>query len=307
VIDNKSPEYPEYPCADCGTLDTGRAGHFDGCAKKSPAPPRETTGKNFRILDGAAMPPDVDISDTQWALVEYDGDQMVRIVGVDGGEPEDQTLVRDWNWVAVEMNALARQLRASEDARRKAEELKDSYKAERDEYAKSATALRAQLATVTAERDALHGKLLVANAGWDSSQNSLVLAQTARARAEAALATVTTALTKHAVIQVSGVNGDHEWCQVCNRYSTSWRPAREEPRRVTHAADCALAAAPRAGETSEETPTLAEAWNDGAEYVLENIVQHDMSTREVDAVYRANPYAAQFTAAPPPSTTGDDE
>jgi hypothetical protein len=42
VIDNKSPEYPEYPCADCGTLDTGRAGHFDGCAKNCPAPPRET-------------------------------------------------------------------------------------------------------------------------------------------------------------------------------------------------------------------------------------------------------------------------
>lgn len=40
------------------------------------------------------------------ALVEYDDEEPVRIVGRDGGEPEDQSLVRDWNWVADEMNKL---------------------------------------------------------------------------------------------------------------------------------------------------------------------------------------------------------
>lgn len=29
-----------------------------------------------------------------------------RVVGTDGGEPEDQLLVRDWSWVAVELNKL---------------------------------------------------------------------------------------------------------------------------------------------------------------------------------------------------------
>jgi hypothetical protein len=119
----------------------------------SPAPPRETTGKNFRILDGAAMPPDVDISDTQWALVEYDGDQMVRIVGVDGGEPEDQTLVRDWNWVAVEMNALARQLRASEDARRKAEARAERWATHAVDVERERDTARAELEAVRRERD----------------------------------------------------------------------------------------------------------------------------------------------------------
>lgn len=30
-----------------------------------------------------------------------------RILGTDGGEPEDNTLGRDWSWVAVELNKLA--------------------------------------------------------------------------------------------------------------------------------------------------------------------------------------------------------
>jgi hypothetical protein len=159
TVDNK------YPCPDCGTLDTGRAGHFDECAKNTPAPPRETTDARCPRCDrecGRVL---------AWRMDRFPTQGEVR-------DCEAHTV--DWRARAL----------ASEDARRKAEELKDSYKAERDEYAKSATALRAQLATVTAERDALHGKLLVANAGWDSSQNSLVLAQTARARAEAALATM---------------------------------------------------------------------------------------------------------------------
>lgn len=29
-----------------------------------------------------------------------------RLLGADGGEPEDQTLGRDWNWVVSALNAL---------------------------------------------------------------------------------------------------------------------------------------------------------------------------------------------------------
>lgn len=41
-------------------------------------------------------------------LVEFDvsGDP-IRLVAVDGGEPEDQTLCRDLSWVVEELNALA--------------------------------------------------------------------------------------------------------------------------------------------------------------------------------------------------------
>lgn len=40
-----------------------------------------------------------------------------RIVGGDGGEPEDQTLLRDWKWVPVELNALAAKLSSLERQR----------------------------------------------------------------------------------------------------------------------------------------------------------------------------------------------
>lgn len=40
------------------------------------------------------------------ALVEFDGETPIRIVGWDGGEPEDQTLTRDWDWVGKEMDSL---------------------------------------------------------------------------------------------------------------------------------------------------------------------------------------------------------
>ncbi|MHA1169375.1 MAG: hypothetical protein ACTSRU_16230 [Candidatus Hodarchaeales archaeon] len=43
-----------------------------------------------------------------WAIVEFDDDDNpLRIVGEDGGEPEDQKLVRDWKWVEEELNLLA--------------------------------------------------------------------------------------------------------------------------------------------------------------------------------------------------------
>lgn len=36
--------------------------------------------------------------------------QTNTIVGNDGGEPEDQLLLRDWRWVVVLLNELAREL-----------------------------------------------------------------------------------------------------------------------------------------------------------------------------------------------------
>lgn len=42
----------------------------------------------------------------------YDTERGV-CVGTDGGEPEDQTFVRDWRWVAVELNRLARETAAT--------------------------------------------------------------------------------------------------------------------------------------------------------------------------------------------------
>jgi DNA repair exonuclease SbcCD ATPase subunit len=194
----------------------------------SPAPPRETEddGNNAEA-------------------VRHELRRVERWLRQVQAQLDDARRARDCAKAALAEIAAA--LAASEDARRKAEELKDSYKAERDEYAKSATALRAQLATVTAERDALHGKLLVANAGWDSSQNSLVLAQTARARAEAALATVREAV--RAIVD----DWDRRWFDGGDRPSSP--PAAVVNARLTliELLDAALAAAPRAGETTEGT------------------------------------------------------
>lgn len=40
-----------------------------------------------------------------WLVIENLPDGTKRIVGEDGGEPEDQLLVRDWKWVVKELNA----------------------------------------------------------------------------------------------------------------------------------------------------------------------------------------------------------
>jgi len=45
--------------------------------------------------------------DLFWALVEYHDGSPVFAIGCDGGEPEDQILVRDWKWVGIAMNKLA--------------------------------------------------------------------------------------------------------------------------------------------------------------------------------------------------------
>jgi hypothetical protein len=39
-----------------------------------------------------------------WCVFEMDGDKPVRLIGNDGGDPEDQILVRDWSWVVTALN-----------------------------------------------------------------------------------------------------------------------------------------------------------------------------------------------------------
>ena len=40
-------------------------------------------------------------------LVE-DNEDFIRCICLDGGEPEDQTLARDWSWVETELNKALR-------------------------------------------------------------------------------------------------------------------------------------------------------------------------------------------------------
>lgn len=52
------------------------------------------------------------LGDMRWGVIDTaDG----RLVGIDGGEPEDQLLCRDWKWVVVELNLLAATLAARDE------------------------------------------------------------------------------------------------------------------------------------------------------------------------------------------------
>lgn len=74
---------------------------------------RQKKEGRFRILAvddaQALLVPGADCYDEDWCylLVEFKDNQPVRILGSDGGAPEDQSLVRDWQWVAYELNGLA--------------------------------------------------------------------------------------------------------------------------------------------------------------------------------------------------------
>lgn len=58
-----------------------------------------------------------------WGLFEEDDNGVVvRLVATDGGDPEDQLLVRNWDWVPREMNKLASEITSLREARRRAEE-----------------------------------------------------------------------------------------------------------------------------------------------------------------------------------------
>lgn len=38
------------------------------------------------------------------AVVRRRAGKIVEVIGTDGGEPEDQTLIRDWSWVVPALN-----------------------------------------------------------------------------------------------------------------------------------------------------------------------------------------------------------
>jgi hypothetical protein len=54
-----------------------------------------------------------------WCLYRFDATgNAVELIGTDGGEPEDQVLVRDWAWVAEALNREAERVHAAaRDAR----------------------------------------------------------------------------------------------------------------------------------------------------------------------------------------------
>jgi len=54
---------------------------------------------------GLLNPVEYAVFDFGWLVVERAPGETPRIVGADGGEPEDALLVRDWQWVAPALNA----------------------------------------------------------------------------------------------------------------------------------------------------------------------------------------------------------
>lgn len=50
---------------------------------------------------------ELDDSDGYWSygVWRFEDYRPVEFIGADGGEPEDQTLVRDWSWVAPALKA----------------------------------------------------------------------------------------------------------------------------------------------------------------------------------------------------------
>ena len=90
------------------------------------------TGKRFQVIElrdaqkygwpEAEEFGQAGISHYRRLLYECDAeDKPVRLVGYDGGEPEDQTLSRDWEWVVVELNQLADEVCALRQNRDKEE------------------------------------------------------------------------------------------------------------------------------------------------------------------------------------------
>ena len=53
-------------------------------------------------------------AESDWALVRVEGARIVEVIGYDGGEPEDQLLVRDWDWLPSALDQAYRRGRAAE-------------------------------------------------------------------------------------------------------------------------------------------------------------------------------------------------
>ncbi len=45
-----------------------------------------------------------DAGDYRSAIVRFKNNKAIEFIGMDGGEPEDQTLYRDWGWVVGALN-----------------------------------------------------------------------------------------------------------------------------------------------------------------------------------------------------------
>lgn len=68
------------------------------------------TRRRFQVMEYreaqefCGIPPDQqELLEGHWAIVDT---HVPGIVGVDGGEPEDQLLVRDWAWVVEILNEV---------------------------------------------------------------------------------------------------------------------------------------------------------------------------------------------------------
>lgn len=68
------------------------------------------------IKEGIATSDDLWRDGWGMSLWEFIPGKKPRLVGTDGGEPEDQTLSRDWSWVQRELNKLAGDLEKAEKA-----------------------------------------------------------------------------------------------------------------------------------------------------------------------------------------------
>lgn len=68
------------------------------------------TDAHYNLAPWVDRPEDDKWNTWNWTtfVFRYEGDTPVEYLGRDGGEPEDQTLRRDWAWVVDALNREAR-------------------------------------------------------------------------------------------------------------------------------------------------------------------------------------------------------
>ena len=57
-----------------------------------------------QMLEAGIYPDKINDYDVFWVLIDT---KTGEVIGYDGGEPEDQLLVRDWSWVPDILNKIA--------------------------------------------------------------------------------------------------------------------------------------------------------------------------------------------------------
>jgi hypothetical protein len=301
TVDNK------YPCPDCGTLDTGTAGHFDGCAKNSPAPPREcpdcgkrvgvgiddcmTPGSEFcvrRVLANVRAAIAASEDARRKAEAERDAFKVerdhLRCAGcevchcgamMDGHSAYDNHAATpmcdgDHDRPRQELDTARAELaaaRAELDAVRRE---RDEYRAYGEHHARKANEVRQAHEATKQREETWHSRYEAQRAAHEASEAGA-------ARAEAALATVRTDIA--AMINAEADGWEH-------------LPHVESALRDVAVKVAALAAAPRAGETTCGATTR------GADGGCKLAIGHD-GEHETASGYRW----VRLVAAPPPSTT----